>query len=99
MSLNVTTTTNSNVSYQNEPYQNEPLLTEEQRYTLHPIKHVDIWESFKKQEANFWTAEEVDLSSDKKDWNLLNEDERYFLRNILAFFAATKNWDEILSKG
>jgi ribonucleoside-diphosphate reductase beta chain len=88
MSLNLTNT-NTTTTKSNTSYQNEPLLTEEQRYTLHPIKHVDIWESFKKQEANFWTAEEVDLSSDKKDWNLLNDDERYFLRNILAFFAGS----------
>lgn len=67
----------------------EPLLTEEQRYTLHPIIHTDIWDSFKKQEANFWTAEEVDLSKDKKDWDLLHDNEKYFIRNILAFFAGS----------
>jgi ribonucleoside-diphosphate reductase beta chain len=90
MSLNVTKTITTTILDSNSLYQNEPLLTEEQRYTLHPIKHADIWESFKKQEANFWTAEEVDLSLDKTDWKLkLNDDERYFIKNILAFFAGS----------
>jgi len=68
----------------------EPLLTEEQRYTLHPIKYPDIWDQFKKQQASFWTAEEIDFSKDKNDWNQkLNDSERYFLKHILAFFAGS----------
>ena len=68
----------------------EPLLTEIQRYTLHPIKYPDIWEQFKLQQASFWTAEEIDFSKDKKDWvENLTENERYFLRHILAFFAGS----------
>lgn len=66
----------------------EPLLTEEQRYTLHPIRHLDIWNLYKKMAASHWVAEEIDFSKDRQDWNTkLNENERYFLRNILAFFA------------
>ena len=68
----------------------EPLLMEEQRYTLHPIKYPDIWKQFKLQQASFWTAEEIDFSQDKKDWDTkLTENEQYFLRHILAFFAGS----------
>ena len=60
------------------------------RFVIFPIKHHDIWEMYKKQEASIWTAEEIDLSEDPKDWeNKLNDDERYFIENILAFFAAS----------
>jgi len=68
----------------------EPILMESQRYTLHPIKYPDIWHQFKKQLASFWTAEDIDFSKDKIDWNeKLNNDERYFLKHILAFFAGS----------
>lgn len=60
------------------------------RFVLFPIQHHDIWEWYKKQEASFWTAEEIDLSQDTSDWeNKLNDDERYFIKHILAFFAAS----------
>ena len=60
------------------------------RFVLFPIQHSDIWEMYKKQEASIWTAEELDLSSDLHDWaNKLNDDERYFIKHILAFFAAS----------
>ena len=69
----------------------EPLLDpNEQRFTLFPIRHQDIWDCYKKQQASFWTAEELDLSKDKSDWdNKLNNDERYFIKHILAFFAGS----------
>jgi ribonucleoside-diphosphate reductase beta chain len=69
----------------------EPLLDpSEQRLTLFPIRHQDIWECYKKQQASFWTAEELDLSKDKNHWdNKLNNDERYFIKHILAFFAGS----------
>ena len=57
---------------------------------LFPIQHSDICEMYKKQEASIWTAEELDLSNDLHDWaNKLNDDERYFIKHILAFFAAS----------
>lgn len=60
------------------------------RFVIFPIKHNDIWQFYKKAEASFWTAEEVDLSPDINDWqNKLNDDERYFISHILAFFAAS----------
>jgi ribonucleotide reductase beta subunit family protein with ferritin-like domain len=62
----------------------------EQRFTLFPIKHQDIWQSYKKQQASFWTAEEIDLSKDRIDWdNKLTKDEKYFIKHILAFFAGS----------
>jgi ribonucleotide reductase beta subunit family protein with ferritin-like domain len=69
----------------------EPLLDpKEQRFTLFPIRHQDIWKSYKEQQASFWTAEEIDLSKDRIDWdNKLNKDEKHFIKHILAFFAGS----------
>ena len=69
---------------------NEPLLIEDpMRFVLFPIKHHDIWEMYKKHEASFWTAEEIDLGQDLKDWENLNDGERHFISHVLAFFAAS----------
>ncbi|CEL03311.1 Putative Ribonucleoside-diphosphate reductase small chain [Aspergillus calidoustus] len=70
---------------------NEPLLQENpHRFVLFPIKYHEIWQMYKKAEASFWTAEEIDLSKDLHDWNnRLNDDERYFISRVLAFFAAS----------
>ena len=69
----------------------EPILQENKdRFVIFPIKHHDIWSWYKKQEACFWTAEEIDLHQDITDWSTkLNDDERYFIKHILAFFAAS----------
>src|SRR6478736_5954195 len=69
----------------------EPILQENKnRFVIFPIKHHDIWERYKMMEASFWTAEEIDLSQDLNDWNnKLNADEKYFIKHILAFFAAS----------
>lgn len=69
----------------------EPILQENKdRFVIFPIKHQDIWEWYKKQEACIWTAEEIDLHTDLNDWNnKLNDDEKYFIKHILAFFAAS----------
>ena len=69
----------------------EPLLKENpNRFVLFPIKHDDIWSFYKKAEASFWTAEEIDLHQDLSDWaNKLNDNERHFLKHVLAFFAAS----------
>jgi len=56
---------------------------------LFPIKYQDIWMMYKQAEASFWTAEEVDLSHDRKDWVKLSDDERFFISHVLAFFAAS----------
>ena len=69
----------------------EPILKEnKERFVLFPIKHKDIWEMYKKCEQSFWTAEEIDLSSDTADWeNKLSSDEQHFIKHVLAFFAAS----------
>ncbi|RSK42638.1 ribonucleoside-diphosphate reductase small subunit [Hymenobacter perfusus] len=68
----------------------EPLLTENpNRFVLFPIQHDDVWQFYKKAEASFWTAEEIDLSQDQKDWENLNDNERHFISHVLAFFAAS----------
>jgi ribonucleoside-diphosphate reductase beta chain len=68
----------------------EPLLAEDKsRFVLFPIKHWDIWEYYKTHEASFWTAEEIDLGQDLKDWAGLNDNERHFISHVLAFFAAS----------
>ena len=62
------------------------LSEEEKRFVIFPIKHDEIWKMYKKAEANFWTAEELDLSKDLNDFQInMNEDERYFVENVLAF--------------
>lgn len=69
----------------------EPLLQEDpNRFVLFPIRHNDIWQFYKKAEASFWTAEEIDLSQDLNDWeNKLTNDEKHFISHVLAFFAAS----------
>ena len=67
----------------------EPMLENLDRFVLFPIQHSDIWEMYKMHAASFWTAEEIDLSQDLKDWEQLNEDEQHFLKHVLAFFAAS----------
>ena len=75
----------------NDSKDDEILLSEEeQRYVIFPIKYDKVWEMYKKAEANFWTAEELDLSKDLKDFNTkMNDNERFFIENVLAFFAAS----------
>ena len=69
----------------------EPLLQENaQRFVLFPIKYHDIWEMYKKQLACFWTSDEIDLHQDISDWEKkLNDNERHFIKYVLAFFAAS----------
>jgi ribonucleoside-diphosphate reductase beta chain len=68
----------------------EPILQENpNRFVIFPIEHNDIWEFYKQHQAAFWTAEEVDLSNDIRDWQNLTDNERYFVKNILSFFASS----------
>ncbi|HNP49533.1 MAG TPA: ribonucleotide-diphosphate reductase subunit beta, partial [Bacteroidia bacterium] len=68
----------------------EILLEENKdRFVLFPIKYPKIWEMYKKAEQSFWTAEEIDLHADLKDWERLNDGERHFIKHVLAFFAAS----------
>ena len=59
------------------------------RFVIFPIEHNDIWEYYKQHQAAFWTAEEVDLTNDIRDWEKLTENEQYFIKNVLSFFAAS----------
>lgn len=68
----------------------EPILQDNKnRFVLFPIQHDDIWQFYKKAEASFWTAEEIDLSQDLTDWESLNDGEKHFITHVLAFFAAS----------
>ena len=68
----------------------EPLLApDDNRFVMFPIQHQDIWDMYKKQIDCFWRAEEIDLSKDVAHWDSLNEDERYFISMILAFFSSS----------
>jgi ribonucleoside-diphosphate reductase beta chain len=70
--------------------ENEVLLRENKdRFVILPINYPRIWEMYKKHEASFWTAEEIDLSDDLKHWENLNSGEKHFISHILAFFAAS----------
>ena len=70
--------------------ENELLLRENKdRFVILPINYPRIWEMYKKHEASFWTAEEIDLSDDLKDWAKMNDGERHFISHVLAFFAAS----------
>ena len=68
----------------------EKILVENSgRFVIFPIEHNDIWEYYKQHQATFWTAEEVDLTNDIRDWETLTDNEKYFIKNVLSFFAAS----------
>jgi len=67
----------------------EILRVNPDRFDVLPIKYPRVWEMYKKHEASFWTAEEIDLSSDQRDWENLSDNERHFITHVLAFFAAS----------
>merc|ERR1719502_407041 len=70
--------------------ESDPLLMENpNRFVMFPIQYHEIWEMYKKHEASFWTAEEIDLSQDLKDWDKLSSSEQHFIKHVLAFFAAS----------
>jgi ribonucleotide reductase beta subunit family protein with ferritin-like domain len=68
----------------------EPILSPStDRFTTFPIRYPDLWALYKKAVGSFWTVEEIDLSTDLKDWDGLKADERNFIKMVLAFFAAS----------
>ncbi|XP_048414182.1 ribonucleoside-diphosphate reductase subunit M2 isoform X2 [Stegostoma tigrinum] len=70
--------------------QDEPLLRyNPHRFVIFPIQYHDMWQMYKKAEASFWTAEEVDLSKDLAHWGSLKINEKRFISHVLAFFAAS----------
>jgi ribonucleotide reductase beta subunit family protein with ferritin-like domain/glutaredoxin len=71
-------------------YLNDPILKPNQnRFTVFPIEYPELWELYKKSQMSNWTAEEIDLAKDMDDWNALSDNERHFIKSILAFFAAS----------
>ena len=79
-------TANTDIKYD----QDELLLEKsDNRFVLFPIKYNDIYEEYKKAESSFWTSNEIDLSKDLNDWEKLNENEKYFIKNIIGFFAGS----------
>jgi ribonucleotide reductase beta subunit family protein with ferritin-like domain len=83
----------STVSFSSAPSSeknNEPLLIpDEGRYVMFPIKHNDVWNMYKKQMDSFWRCEEINMSKDLTEWEKMNDDEKYFIKMVLAFFAAS----------
>lgn len=68
----------------------DPILSPStSRFTTFPIRYPDLWALYKKAVASFWTVEEIDLGSDLKDWDRLNDSERHFIKMVLSFFAAS----------
>lgn len=68
----------------------EPLLMEQsEKFCMFPIRYNQVWEMYKKAQASFWTAEEVDLSCDVQQWDTLSDSEKHFITHVLAFFAAS----------
>ena len=66
----------------------EPILKDNPgRFVIFPIQYHETWKWYKKSQASIWTAEEIDLAHDMADWEKLNDDEQYFIKNVLAFFA------------
>ncbi len=87
---NTNTMTTGQSIYTAELNQDEPLCIENRnRFVLLPIQNIEIWEMYKKHLASFWTVGEIDLQHDTKDWIKLNKNEQHFIKNILAFFAAS----------
>lgn len=82
LQINISSDSDDNKNY-------EILLEPDDRLTIFPIKHHDVWKMYKKQLASHWVVEEVDLSKDMEDWDKLNENEKNFIKYILAFFAAS----------
>lgn len=81
---------NKEIKYPVSMDKDEPLCIESKnRFVLFPIANQEIWSMYKKHVASFWTAEEIDLHDDHKDWNKLNEKEQHFIKYVLAFFAAS----------
>ena len=80
----------TNYELEKKYIENEPILQPvANRFVLFPIKYTALWALYKKQVACFWTAEEIQLSRDRQDWELLNKNEQHFIKNVLAFFAGS----------
>jgi ribonucleoside-diphosphate reductase subunit M2 len=81
----------SSVSAEFKAYEKDEEILKENphRWVMFPIQYPRVWEMYKKHEASFWTAEEIDLGSDQRDWENLSDNEQHFIKHVLAFFAAS----------
>lgn len=78
------------ISLEYKTFSKEPILENiSNRFVLFPIRHPHLWQLYKKQQACFWTAEEIQLTKDREDWEKLSSNEQHFIKNILAFFAGS----------
>lgn len=82
-------TTNNVSRAQREPFVEPLLQSDENRFVMFPIQHHDVWDLYKRSVDSFWKVEDVDLSKDLADWKRLTDDERNFIKMVLAFFAAS----------
>jgi ribonucleoside-diphosphate reductase beta chain len=85
-------TLNKNFEHKNTLHLNkeEELLSDnDNRFVVFPIKYDDVWKMYKLAVSSFWTVEEVDLGKDMDDWKKLSENEQYFIKHVLAFFAGS----------
>jgi len=91
MAVNLSTAPTSEITKKYcELEKSDPLLMDNpRRFVMFPIQYPEVWEMYKKHEASFWTAEEIDLSQDNKDWDKLSDSEQHFIKHVLAFFAAS----------
>ena len=87
----MTPSSSSSTSASHSSLESDEVLLQENkgRFVLFPIKHQAIWQMYKKHEASFWTAEEIDLSQDHRDWATLSSNDQHFIKHVLAFFAAS----------
>lgn len=61
----------------------------DERFVIFPIKYADIWRQYENAVSTFWTSKEINLTKDLGDWEKLSDEERHFIKNVLAFFAAS----------
>jgi len=91
----------SNGFYSEENYKKlekyEPILNSSgsERFVVFPIQHHDLWKLYKKTEESFWVAEDIDYTKDISQWKTMNQDQKFFVKHILAFFA---NFDTIVNE-
>ena len=81
------TTYHSNIYDKNEPILQDVSASE--RYVLFPIKYPDMFQMYKKASSVYWVADEINFAEDLKHLDTMNQNEKYFVNHILAFFAGS----------
>ncbi len=65
------------------------LKKEANRFVMFPIRYQEIYQKYLDAQSTFWTAEEISLDQDEKDWDKLTKDEQFFIKNVIGFFAGS----------